>query len=232
MFYRISNIATREQLESHFNLKFQFPNIYKPEVVLNGLNETTLSIIISEKPKEISYGIWGLLPEDFDENWDVFQNVSNTLNTDLEHLEYTEALYNTSIIKRKCLIIATGFFTTYLFDKKVYPYYIHLPDERPFCLAGIYNQLHDGFLTCSLLISDNAGYLEDIPHIQSKLPVVLAPRNYGNWLEEDLSSDAIEIMLENQEKMKFESYPISRDFYKSENPDMDILTPIRLYNNH
>ncbi|PID70220.1 MAG: hypothetical protein CR985_02880 [Flavobacteriales bacterium] len=231
MFYRISNIAGREELEFHFNRKFDFPNIYFPKVVLNGLEETTLSIITSEKPECISYGIWGLLPEDFDENWYVFQNISNTLNTDLEHLEYTEALYNTSVIKRRCLILATGFFTAYLYQKKMYPYYIHLTDEQPFCFAGIYNQLEDGFLTCSLLISDNAGYLADIPHIQSKLPVVLSPRNYGNWLEDDLSVDAIDVMLESQKKMKFKSYPISREFYNMKNPGMEILNPILLYNN-
>ncbi|MDY7393938.1 SOS response-associated peptidase family protein [Aureibaculum sp. 2210JD6-5] len=231
MFYKISNIANKKIIEEELEIRYKFPEIYKQESVINGLKESNLSVVTQENPDQISYAIWGLLPEEFDDNWSVFQDVTNTLNTDLEQVEDRNELYTKSLAHKRCLIIATGFFTSYLFNGKVFPYYIHLPDEKPFCFAGIYNELDDGFLTCSILISKTVPYLKNIPHISSKLPVILEPKNYKYWLQDNLSLDAIQMMLASQDKMDFEAYPISRNFYKKKFDHHHILQPIKDFSN-
>ncbi len=226
MFYKLSNTASRKKIEKVLQIPFKYPNIYKPKTVIKGMKEATLSIITQEKPNQINYAIWGLLPEEFDDNWSIFQDINNTLNTDLEQIEDRNELYTKSLIYKRCLIVATGFFTSFLFYGKVFPYYIHLPDAKPFCFAGIYNELDDGFLTCSMLISKSTNNLKNVPHISSKLPVILEPRNYKYWLQDNLSKGVIDMMLGSQDEMNFEAYPISRNFYKNDFNKNMILKPI------
>ena len=231
MFYKISNTAERNSIEEELEIPYKYPKIYKKQKVINGLNENTLSVVTQENSDIINYAIWGLLPEEFDDKWNVFQEISNTLNTDLEQIEDQNILNFKSLAHKRCLIVATGFFTSYLFNGKLFPYYIHLKNEKPFCFAGIYNQMTDGFLTCSLLISKSAPYLKNIPHISSKLPIILEPRNYQYWLDNNLSSEAIKIMLASQNKFNFKAYPISKEFYKKKYDNPYILKPIKDFNN-
>ena len=79
MFYKLRNTASLKQIEQEFNMPFAYPKLYRPIKVLNGFKEVSVPIITMEKPKVIDFSIWGLLPTNFEENWSVFQNISNTL---------------------------------------------------------------------------------------------------------------------------------------------------------
>ena len=83
MFYKISNIASRESIENKFDVSFEFPKIYKPQGLIDGLKESTIPVITISDPTKVTYAIWGLLPENFEDNWSVFQDVANTLNVKL-----------------------------------------------------------------------------------------------------------------------------------------------------
>ncbi len=86
MFYKISNVATRESIENKFQVSFEFPKLYKPQGLIDGLTESTISIITLADPNKVTYAILGLLPENFEDNWSVFQDVVNTLNVKFDTL--------------------------------------------------------------------------------------------------------------------------------------------------
>ncbi|TXE10551.1 hypothetical protein ES711_01195 [Gelidibacter salicanalis] len=78
MFYKISNIANKDSIERKFQVSFQFPNLYEPKKLIEGLKESTVAVITNAEPDKVTYAIWGLLPENFEDNWSVFQDVFNT----------------------------------------------------------------------------------------------------------------------------------------------------------
>lgn len=217
MFYKLSNTATRQVIEREFKKQYEYPNLFQSCPVINGLKESTLSIITAHKPSNIQFAIWGLLPEDFEDNWDVFQNVTNTLNVNLEQLNKNDPFYDDALNNRRCLIIVTGFFTSFLHNGTIQPYHIHLKNNQPFCIAGVYNRLNDGFLTSSILITKVRDSFSKIPNLSIYKPLVLKPELYRDWLDEDLSFSELENSIINRDSYEFESHPIDKSFYENSN---------------
>ena len=114
MFYKISNIASREFIEDKFNVTFEFPNLYKPKKTIEGLREATVAILTNKEPRLVKYAIWGILPEDFEDSWSAFQEIFNTLNVYIKDLKNGNSLYKNTLEERRCVILATGFYTTIL----------------------------------------------------------------------------------------------------------------------
>lgn len=213
MFYKLSNIASRKEIEEQLNVKFEFPNLYKPLSVINGLEESTLAIITNEDPKKVSYAIWGLLPESLEENWDVFQKLTNTLNINIELQGIGENLFSDALNKRRCLIVTTGFFTTALHDGKIYPHHVYLKNHKPFCIAGVYNRLDDGFITCSILIKKTTNELGEIPNLLGSKPVIFDTNDQAHWLDNKFLFDDLRELVASHQTMKYQSHPVSREFY-------------------
>lgn len=203
MFYKISNIAQKDVIERKFQVTFQFPNLYEPQKLIEGLKESTVAVITNAQPDKISYAIWGLLPETFEDNWSVFQDVFNTLNVRMETLQSKNELYNNTLKCRRCVVICTGFYTTYLSQGSVERCLVHLPNYQPFPIAAIYNELSDGFLTCSLILIKANTSFKNIPNISELKPFVLNDDELKYWLDSDTSIDQINEMCENHSSLDF-----------------------------
>lgn len=204
MFYKISNIASKKVIEKKFHVTFEFPNLYEPVGLIDGLKESTISVITISDPSKVTYAIWGLLPENFEDNWSVFQDVINTLNVKFETLKNADGLYSDLLKKRRCVIIATGFFTTMLNNGTVERCHVHLPNYEPFAIAGVYNELNDGFNTCSLVMIQVSDSFKDIPNISNFKPLVLNEMELKKWLDPSISLDEIRQLGDIHTSMNFD----------------------------
>ncbi len=216
MFYRLSNTAQRKEIEEEFNVRFEFPKLYKPSIVINGLKESTLPIITIESQKKVNYAIWGLLPQSLEENWEVFQSLTNTLNINVESLGFKNNLYSDALDNRRCLIITTGFFTSALHEGKMYPHHVYLKDHKPFGIAGVYNQLDDGFLTCSILIKKTSGELGEIPNLLAYKPVIFDKKDRVHWLNNKFNFDNLTDLIASHQTLQYYSHPVSKEFYEND----------------
>jgi len=212
MYYKLSNTAERERIEKAFRVSFKYPNLYRPEVVINGLTESILPVITSTEPEAVSPAIWGLLPEHFRDDWQHFQNLTNTLNID-ERNALPEFWYTEALKKRRCLILVTGFFTTYIKNGTTYPYYVSLKSGDPFFLAGIYNILEDGFISCALLIGKANTYIQRFQNVVDSMPIVVPKSSSGFWLNEDMSFEDIKTFLAKPRKSRLRANPIAKEFF-------------------
>lgn len=215
MFYKLSNTASREEIEEELKVKFEFPNLYKPVPVINGLEESTLPIVTNDDPEKVSYAIWGLLPETLEENWDIFQKLTNTLNINVEQQGVDNNLFSEALDKRRCLIITTGFFTTALHEGKMYPHHVYLKNHKPFCIAGVYNRLDDGFITCSILIKKTHNELGEIPNLLASKPVIFDKEDQSHWLDKQYVFDDLRELVALHQTMQYQSHPVSREFYRN-----------------
>lgn len=203
MFYKLSNIATKDSIEKKFHVTFEFPNLYKTQELIEGLKESTLSIITVSEPNKVSYAIWGLLPETFEDNWSVFQDVFNTLNVKFETLQNGRGLFTNIIKKRRCAIIATGFYSALLTNGTVEQCHVHLPTYEPFAIAGVFNELNDGFLTCTVVVTTASRSLKEISNIANLKPLVLNDKELKQWLNSSTSMDQITKLCEKHCSMDF-----------------------------
>ena len=216
MFYKLSNTATRKTIEKEFNVAFEFSQLYKPSSVINGLEESTLPIITADDTTKVQFGIWGLLPQELEDNWKVYQNFTNTLNINIEQLDVENSLYENALDERRCIVIITGFFTSKINDGKMYPYHVHLKDHKPFAVAGIYNQLEDGFLTFSILINKTTNNRVDIPSILSYKPVIFDANDQGHWLNTSLEYNNLKDLIASHKSLEYTSDRFSKEFYDND----------------
>lgn len=225
MCYRISNTATKETIEKTFNASFKFPTLHKETPVIDGLIESSVTIIKMSKKDKISLAIWGILPETYQDDWQFFQNVQNTLNLSLETIKEDQK-YRDALAHRRCLVIVTGFFTYYLYKGDLYPYYVHQESNKPFAIAGIFNQLDDGFITCSLIISKANAFIKKIHNSDNLMPVVLDQNNQDLWLDNHTKDDVIDEVINTESQLVFKAYPIAKEFHKLGVNFNSVLEPV------
>lgn len=209
MFYKISNIAQKEVIENKFNAIFDFPNLFESESIIEGLNEATICLITMANPDKITFGIWGLLPEDFEDNWSVFQNVYNTLNVKYETLKNNEGLFTDILKDRRCIIISTGFFTSLLSRGTIEQCHVHLSNFEPFAIAAVFNELEDGFLTCSMVVTKASESFKEIPNISNLKPLVLNNDELKQWLNSSTTLNEIDELIERHRSQDFQYKSVS-----------------------
>ncbi|MGV8815805.1 MAG: SOS response-associated peptidase family protein [Gelidibacter sp.] len=207
MFYKISNTASKGAIENKFHVTFEFPNLYQPQGLIDGLKESTISVITLDNPDKVTYAIWGLLPENFEDNWSIFQDVVNTLNVKFSALQKDNGLYYNLLNKRRCIIIATGFFTTILSEGTVKRCHVHLPNFEPFAIAGVFNELSDGFITCSIVITEVSESFKEIPNLSNFKPLVLNDNELKQWFSTSTSLNQLRKMIEEHQSLNFEYQP-------------------------
>src|SRR5690606_19380419 len=106
MCHKLSITATHFLLEKEFNRPVKYPYLYKKQVLINGLDEATIPIIAMEEKQYIVPAIWGILPEDYSDDWNIFQSVFSSLNLNIDSLNNPPWFAN-ALLQRRCLIPVT-----------------------------------------------------------------------------------------------------------------------------
>ncbi len=225
MYKKISNIAERGLIEKELGIRYKFPRLYTPSSVIDGTQEATLSIITMDQPNRISYAIWGLLPNRYEGEWIDFQKVINTLNVPKENLN-SNGIFEEPYQKRRCLIIATGFFIYHLYNGSLYPYYVYLNDNKPFYIAGVYNILDDGFITCSMLMTKAAGIVDEIQNLSTTMPIFIPDDLRNCWLDSKADMGEINHIINLPNALELKAHPIAKEFFKNDITYESMLEPV------
>ncbi|MCK0161575.1 SOS response-associated peptidase family protein [Allomuricauda sp. F6463D] len=212
MIYKLSNDAEREEVEKELEISFRYPNLYRPNPIINGFNETSLNVVTMEDPNQISLAIWGLMPQDFKEDWCIFQDNANTLNVQLEELKGVDWMQE-SFKKRRCLVIVTGFYTHLLKNGNSCSYYIHQSTHKPFYLAGTYNMLNDGFLCTAILVNKTDPFVSSYHNISNLSPIIIPKENVSTWLNKNTPITDLEQIIEKPKKATLEAKRMSNEFF-------------------
>jgi putative SOS response-associated peptidase YedK len=131
--------------------------------------------------------------------------------------------------KRRCIVPVDGFFEwkTIKGQKAKQPYAIAMKDGAQFGIAGIWENWKDQssgeWIRSFAVITTAANEL--VAGIHARMPVILAPADYGRWLgdEPDLRE-----LLRPFPAAPMRIWPISTRVNKPENDDAAIVEPIEL----
>lgn len=135
--------------------------------------------------------------------------------------------YRTPILKRRCLIPSTGYFEYHHNDdESKTPYFIYLPDEEIFSMAGIYDtwvnpKTGKVFNTFSMLTTQANELTYQIhnggknPH---RMPVIISKENEEKWLDPKLDKLDIQSLLKPFEASQMDAYVIDRDLFLNGDP--------------
>lgn len=185
MIKRIFNSASKKDIEETFNSVFDYPYLYHPHALSERKKEALFCVITAAAAQRIQFAIWGILPQTYMGGWKKFQALHDTLEISYDSITPDSWLFE-SLRKRRCLIICTGFVLKIVVDDDVEAIKIGLREGSIFCIAGIYNVLEDGFMTCSILTQTMAPVSHNLPIME---PMIIPSEHYLEFLQRFNSQD-------------------------------------------
>ncbi|TXE10552.1 SOS response-associated peptidase [Gelidibacter salicanalis] len=121
----------------------------------------------------------------------------------METLQSGNKIYTNALKQRRCVVLSTGFYTTLLSDGSVERCLVHLPNFEPFPIAAIYNELTDGFITCSLVLIPSNDSFKNIPNLSELKPLVLNDKELKQWLDTSTPLCGINKIYEKHHSLDF-----------------------------
>jgi putative SOS response-associated peptidase YedK len=173
------------EVKNRFKAKINKPSLFSPQEDSNGFQFPLTPIITDEAPEIITHYNWGLIP-----SWSQNEDIRKvTLNARIETLEEKPSFKNS--IKKRCLVIANGFYEWQWLDSKgknKIKYEISIKNEDLFAFAGIYSQWIDtttGLIrnTYSIITTEANPLMAEIHNTKKRMPVILKPEDESKWLE-------------------------------------------------
>jgi len=149
---------------------------------------------------------WGLVPF-----WAKDLKIGNRMINARGETVATKPSFRQAFVKRRCLVIADGFYEWKKLGKnEKQPYYIHRKDASPFGFAGLWERWNgeDGQVESCTIITTSANALMEPLH--DRMPVILDPEDYETWLDPSLQErDEVERLLASHPMPDWETYPVS-----------------------
>ena len=143
---------------------------------------------------------WGLIP-----SWADDPAIGSRMINARSETASEKPSFRAAFGRRRCIVLADGFFEwsrpglagrhTKGDGKKV-PYWIHLPTQTPFGMAGLWEKWSppdgDSIHTFTILTTEANDDLRSIHH---RMPVILLPDEYRDWLSLDTSPSHLREMM-------------------------------------
>lgn len=129
---------------------------------------------------------------------------------------------------RRCLVIATGFYEWQVQGKAKQPVWVGLKSHRPFAFAGLWEQWQppDGAVieSCTILTTDPNELLQPI---HNRMPVILSPASYDQWLDPTVQQAAsLQALLRPYPSEELTAYPVSTLVNNPRHDAPDCLEPL------
>jgi putative SOS response-associated peptidase YedK len=129
--------------------------------------------------RELVWLRWGLVP-----GWAKDPAIGSRLINARAETATEKPAFRAAMRQRRCLIAADGFYEWQGSGRTKQAYFIRLRDDRPFAFAGLWEAWegpdHSMLETCTLLTT---GPNDIIRPIHDRMPVILPPAAYSEWLD-------------------------------------------------
>jgi putative SOS response-associated peptidase YedK len=166
---------------------------------------------------------WGLLP-----HWaDPETLKTRPINARMETADKLP-LFRASFKSKRCLIAADGFYEWKQIESGKIPHYITLPGGDLFAFAGLWDAWkpqEDGDLvyTCTLLTTEPNDFMA---RIHNRMPVILAPENYGEWLDPEYHDVEGLKRLARPWRGDMKAWPVDKMVNSPNNDNMSLIKPV------
>lgn len=201
-----------QEAANRFNVQIEIG--FDPIYHASGFAFPEWPVITAEDPEKIKLFSWGLIPHWVKDSEQAKTIRGQTLNARLETV-FEKPSFRTSIHKKRCLVISTGFFEWQDYNKKKYPWFIKLKESEIFSLAGIYSQWVNKSTgeisnTFSIITTNANPLMARIHNSKERMPVILLPENEKEWLNSKLDDAQIKSFFPAIDEKKMEAHTISR----------------------
>jgi putative SOS response-associated peptidase YedK len=179
------------------------------------------AVVEEDEKRKLALFHWGLIP-----SWAKDPAIGNkTINARAETVSEKPS-FRSAFKKRRCLIIADGFYERKKTDDGKQPYHIKMQDDLPFAFAGlwkVWDKYGEEIYSNTIITTKANDLMSEIHH---RMPVILHPEDYGLWLDPDFDDkEALMSVLRPYPADVMEAYPVSRRVNKPSTNEPSVLEP-------
>lgn len=188
-------------LEPHYNIA---PG--QPVLVVRSPDDEAVSSSSAPAARESTFLLWGLVP-----SWAKDPKLGSRMINARAETVAEKPSFRAAFKRRRCLIVADGFYEWHRLPQGKQPYYFHLEEHQPFAFAGLWehweNGMGDVIESCTILTTE----ANEILHpIHDRMPVILSPEDYPLWLDSSVQGgDRLHRCLRPYPATAMQRHPVS-----------------------
>lgn len=235
MCYHNSLKKNAVDISEYYEAPFEESDIFEPIFHISGFELRDFPIVTnSNNIKQLKMSTWGLEFPWMINNKDFKKIKFQQLNARAETI-FEKKSYKNAILHYRCLIPSTGFFEWREYNKKKYPYFIHLKNRDLFSFAGIYNmiQLNDTqqpLFSFSIVTTEANDLMKKIHNTKHRMPLILHREDEEKWIDNTLSQEEISQLLIPYPEYTMEAFTVGKTIssFKNHTTNVpEILTPFQ-----
>ncbi len=161
---------------------------------------------------------WGLVPF-----WAKDPSIGNRMINARAETAAEKPAYRAAYRRRRCLVLADGFYEWHTEESVKTPYYISLKNGGPFALAGLWEhwqskETDEALQTVTLMTTGANAFMATLHH---RMPVILEPTTADRWMAgEDLQLD-----VNANDGPTLSAWPVNRRVNNARNEGDDLIEP-------
>ena len=139
--------------------------------------------------------------------------------------------FRSAFKKRRCLVLADGFYEWKKEADGKQPYYITRADNEPFCMAGLWENWKDKndpeakwIQSCTVITTEANEIMTPLHH---RMPVIFDSEQYATWLDTSFEDrEALEATLVPYPSEELKVTPVSKFVNKATNESPECVVPL------
>jgi len=175
-------------------------------------------------PREVAMLYWGLVP-----SWAKEKSIgARMINARSETLGEKPSFRN-AFRRRRCLILADGYYEWQRSGTMKQPYYIGFADGQPFGMAGLWERWRDPasgepLESCCIVTTSPA---PTVSFVHDRMPVIVPPEAYAEWLDpKNEATDRFARLFEPCPRPDLRARPVSRLVNNARNQGPELIEPV------
>lgn len=148
---------------------------------------------------------WGLIP-----SWATDPAIGNRMINARAETVADKPAFRAAFQRRRCLVVADGFYEWQRVERRRQPYFIRMRDDRPMGFAGLWESWegpdHSAIDSCTILTTEANDVVRPI---HDRMPVIVAPGDYDRWLDPTAKGTDLLPLLRAYPSDPMEAYAVS-----------------------
>jgi putative SOS response-associated peptidase YedK len=179
-----------------------------------------VAVVTSPTDRRVEIFQWGLIP-----SWSKDPSMASRMINARAETIHEKPAYRGPFARRRCLILADGFYEWKQLEKGKQPHYIRLASGEPFAFAGLWDHWTspegDERSTCTIITCEPN---ELMAQLHNRMPVILDKGMMWEWLDPAATPIGLRALLVPYAK-PMTAYPVSRAVNKPDNDGPDCVKP-------
>ncbi len=165
-----------------------------------------IAVVANHAERRLELFRWGLVPR-----WAKDPKIGSRLINARSETLADKPAFRAAYERRRCLVLADGFYEWKREGKRRVPHYIRRVDKRGFAMAGLWERWSDpsgAVMQSTAIITAPANRL--VASIHHRMPVIVWPGDYDRWLHpEPMPPEMLQDLLGSARPDEYEMFPVS-----------------------